>query len=48
MKHGYTRRKRNGLRLRDDTMVSYGKSYFKARKCYFVEWSRIEFIWVEI
>jgi hypothetical protein len=36
-----------GLELKDDTMVSYWKSTYQGRPCYFLDHSRIEYIWVK-
>lgn len=37
----------HGLTLRDDWAVSYHKSFFENRRCYYLVWSGIEHIWVE-
>lgn len=43
--HGYARLPANGLTLKNDWHVSYHKSRFRNRPCYYVCWSAIEFIW---
>jgi hypothetical protein len=45
--HGYVGHARRGMTLKRDRCVEYGKSIFKGRKCYFIRWSAIEFIWVK-
>lgn len=34
-----------GLFLQNDPCVSFAKSVFRGKPCYFVTWSAIEFIW---
>jgi hypothetical protein len=36
-----------GLELKDDTMVSFWKSRYRGKRCYYLDHSRIEYIWVE-
>lgn len=43
---GYEKHPRLGLTLKNDWAVSYHKSTFKGRPCYYIAWSAIEFIWV--
>jgi len=38
----------HGLTLKNDWAVSYHKSFFQGRRCYYLVWSGIEFIWTEI
>lgn len=45
--HLYFWDKRQGLTLKNDWHVSYYKSVYRGRRCYYVEHSRIEHIWVE-
>lgn len=42
----YERDKRRGLTLKDDFMVGYFKGVYKGVPAYYVEHSRIEYIWV--
>jgi hypothetical protein len=44
---GYSRRRSQGLALRDDWHVGYYRSVFRGRRCYYVKWSAIEYIWVK-
>jgi len=45
---GYdTGSERGGLRLRDDYHVSYFKSVYRGRPCYYVRHSAIEYIWTK-
>ena len=34
------------LRMKDDYAVSFYKSTFKGKPCYYFDWSRIEHVWV--
>ena len=43
--HGYELRKSAGLTLKDDWHVSYHRSVFRNRPCYYLVWSGIEHIW---
>jgi len=43
--HGYDLRKDQGLTLRLDCHVTFHKSHFEGRPCYYLQWSGIEFIW---
>jgi hypothetical protein len=36
-----------GLHMRNDWHVSYHKSWYRGRRCYYVRWSAIEFIFTE-
>ena len=42
---GYSRCSTQGLTLRDDSYVSYWKSSFRGHPCYYLCWSKIEYIW---
>lgn len=42
---GYDLRNNVGLTLRDDWHVSYHRSIYRGRPCYYLVWSGIEFIW---
>jgi len=44
---GYRRNANHGLTLKDDWHVSFHRSTFEGKQCYFVRWSAIEFIWVK-
>ena len=44
---GYESDKRKGLTLANDWSVSYHRSTYNGRRCYFVRWSAIEYIWVQ-
>ncbi len=44
--HGYERSKRRGLTMANDFAISYHRSIYRGRRCYFIRWSAIEFIWV--
>jgi len=35
------------LPIQNDFHVSYHKSYYRYKPCYYVRWSAIEFIWVK-
>jgi len=35
-----------GLTLKNDYAVSFHKSKYKGKPCYYVRWSAIEYIWV--
>lgn len=47
--HNYDRRKNaagsHGLTLKGDWAVSYHKSVYRGKPCYYLVWSSIEFIW---
>jgi hypothetical protein len=43
---GYERSKTQGLTLKDDWAVSFHRSIYDGMRCYYVQWSGIEFIWV--
>ena len=42
----YFRHPSQGLTLKDDWAVSYHKSVYRGRPCYYVRHSSIEYIWV--
>ncbi len=44
---GYVRNVNQGLTLKNDWHVSYHRSAFEGRPCYYLVWSAIEFIWVK-
>ena len=44
---GYALHPKQGLMLSQDCLVTYGKSVYNGRKCYYIQWSAIEYIWVE-
>ena len=44
---GYAGHPRSGLHLKHDWHVSYHKSTWRGKRCYYLVWSGIEFIWVE-
>jgi hypothetical protein len=37
-----------GLKLKDDYAVSFHKSVYRGRRCYFIRHSAIEHIWTEV
>jgi hypothetical protein len=39
--------KQNALRLKGDFMVAYWKSTYRGKPCYYIEHSRIEYIFVQ-
>lgn len=39
--------RREGLRFKDDWAISFHRSFFKGKRCYFVKWSAIEFIFTQ-
>jgi hypothetical protein len=43
---GYDRRRDQGLTLKDDSYVTFNRGLYDEMRCYFVQWSGIEFIWV--
>jgi len=44
--HGYcTRTRSTGLRLQDDGCVTYFKSWYRGKPCYYLKHSAIEYIW---
>lgn len=45
---GYAKRATAGLTLREDWAVSFHRSRFQGRRCYYICWSAIEFVWVEV
>jgi len=45
-RQGYSRNIHQGLTLKDDWHVSFHKSTFEGKPCYYLRWSAIEFIWV--
>jgi len=44
---GYERDSRSGLTLKDDWHVSYHRSRYRGKRCYYVRWSGIEHIFLE-
>lgn len=44
--NGYAWGSEKGLHLKDDFMVSYWKSVYDGRPCYYMDHSRIEYIFV--
>jgi hypothetical protein len=44
---GYALSKRKGLKLQDDYSVSFYKSFFKGKPCYFMVQSAIEWIFTQ-
>jgi hypothetical protein len=44
---GYVRHPSQGLTLKGDWAVSYHRSKYRGRRCYYVRWSAIEYIFVE-
>ncbi len=47
VEQGYERHGRDGLTLKKDWAVSFHRSKYRGRRCYYVCWSAIEFIFVE-
>lgn len=45
---GYARDIRYGITLKKDRHVTYWKSIFKGKKCYFLVHSAIEYVWTKI
>lgn len=43
---GYAVGRKKGLHLQDDFAVSFYKSWYAGKPCYYVRWSSIEHIWV--
>lgn len=43
----YTRLKKTGMRLQDDYHLTYYRSWFNGKVCYYVVWSAIEFIFID-
>lgn len=37
-----------GLELKNDTMVSFWRSHYQGKRCYYLDHSRIEYIWGEV
>ena len=44
---GYERKSSQGLTLKNDWHVNYYKSVYKGRPCYYMDHSRIEYIWIK-
>ena len=42
---GYSTGRERGLRLKDDWAVSFHKSSYDGRPCYYIDHSRIEYVW---
>lgn len=36
-----------GLHIKDDPYVSFSKSFYDGKPCYFITWSGIEYVWTE-
>lgn len=49
IEHGYEARSNqgSGITLQHDPYVSYHRSTFEGRPCFYLVWSGIEFVWVE-
>lgn len=45
---GYAHHPKRGLTMAGDWSVSYHKSTFKGRPCWFFRWSAIEYVFVEV
>ena len=43
----YSRNSNQGLTLKDDWSVSFHKSTFRGKPCYYLDHSRIEWVWVK-
>jgi len=43
---GYDIDREQGLVLEDDWHVSFCKSTYQGEPCYYIQWSRIEYIWL--
>ncbi len=43
---GYAKTRREGLVIADDWAVSYHRSKYNGKRCYYVRWSAIEYIWL--
>ena len=43
---GYERHPQKGLTLKNDFYVGFYRSVYRGRKCYYMVYSGIEFIWV--
>jgi len=43
---GYAVGQEKGLHLKDDWAVSYHKSVFRGKPCYYLRWSSIEYIFI--
>lgn len=44
---GYVENSEDGLTLENDWSLSYGKGYIKGVLCYWIDHSRIEYVWVD-
>jgi hypothetical protein len=44
---GYFRHPNQGLTLKNDWAVSYHRGFYQGQPCYWLDWSRIEHIWVK-
>jgi hypothetical protein len=44
---GYETDSRRGLTLENDGMVTYHKSFYNGKPCYYIKWSAIEYIWIK-
>jgi hypothetical protein len=43
---GYDRTKQQGLTLKADPYVTFNRGHYDGMRCYFVQWSGMEFVWV--
>ena len=43
---GYDRTRAQGLTLKDDPYVTFNRGYYDGMRCYFLQWSGMEFVWV--
>ena len=43
---GYAQDSRKGLTIAQDWHVSYHRSKYNGERCYFLQWSGIEYIWL--
>ena len=44
--HGYAKDGSRGLTLRNDYAAHFYKSKYRGKDCYYIDWSRIESVWV--
>lgn len=45
--HGYETHPAKGLILKNDWHVSYHKSWWYKERCYYLQWSGFEHVWLE-
>jgi hypothetical protein len=43
---GYDRTRHQGLTLKADPHVTFNRSHYDGIRCYFLQWSGMEFVWV--